>query len=148
MLVQRKADLSSSIMNVALMHMYTAGSVNKHCSHWCWDVHFPGLVKLHPRQRWGEKSSKNEKDRGARGVDILPNVTKSHYLVHVSNTLCIFRPLWPQGIKQPEFFGFICREKTSASSYMCYVFKCQSEPVVSTSTKFSSFFCWQIPKYM
>ncbi|XP_038055153.1 TBC1 domain family member 1-like [Patiria miniata] len=35
-----------------------------------------------------------------------------------------------QGIKQPEFFGFICREKSSASSYMCYVFKCQSEPVV------------------
>ncbi|XP_022084449.1 TBC1 domain family member 1-like [Acanthaster planci] len=37
-----------------------------------------------------------------------------------------------QGIKQPEFFGFICREKTSSSSYMCYVFKCQSEPVVDS----------------
>ncbi|XP_071950636.1 TBC1 domain family member 1-like isoform X2 [Antedon mediterranea] len=32
-----------------------------------------------------------------------------------------------QGIKHPAYFGFICREK---GSYMCYVFKCQSEPVV------------------
>ncbi len=37
-----------------------------------------------------------------------------------------------QGIKEPEFFGFICREKSTVSSYMCYVFKCQSEPVVDS----------------
>lgn len=36
-----------------------------------------------------------------------------------------------QGIKQPEYFGFICREKSSSVNYMCYVFKCQSESVVS-----------------
>ncbi|XP_041459585.1 TBC1 domain family member 1-like isoform X2 [Lytechinus variegatus] len=35
-----------------------------------------------------------------------------------------------QGIKQPEYFGFICREKSSSLNYMCYVFKCQSESVV------------------
>eukprot|EP00057_Strongylocentrotus_purpuratus_P021768 XP_011676242.1 PREDICTED: TBC1 domain family member 4-like isoform X2 [Strongylocentrotus purpuratus] len=35
-----------------------------------------------------------------------------------------------QGIKQPEYFGFICREKSSSVNYMCYVFKCQSESVV------------------
>ncbi|XP_077983763.1 TBC1 domain family member 1-like isoform X2 [Glandiceps talaboti] len=35
-----------------------------------------------------------------------------------------------QGIKHPEYFGFICREKTSTSSYMCYVFRCQTAAVV------------------
>ncbi|XP_071497303.1 TBC1 domain family member 1-like [Diadema antillarum] len=35
-----------------------------------------------------------------------------------------------QGIKQPEYFGFICREKSASLNYMCYVFKCQSESVV------------------
>ncbi|XP_070552767.1 TBC1 domain family member 1-like isoform X2 [Ptychodera flava] len=35
-----------------------------------------------------------------------------------------------QGIKLPEYFGFICREKTANSSYMCYAFKCQSGAVV------------------
>ncbi|XP_072039831.1 LOW QUALITY PROTEIN: TBC1 domain family member 1-like [Amphiura filiformis] len=37
-----------------------------------------------------------------------------------------------QGIQQPEYFGFICREKSHNSNYMCYVFKCESEAVVES----------------
>lgn len=41
--------------------------------------------------------------------------------------------VWMQGIKQTDHFGFICRDpaESGPSQYVCYVFQCASESLVS-----------------
>ena len=48
-----------------------------------------------------------------------------------SNILFVLNLL--QGVKQSDHFGFICRDpvESGPSQYVCYVFQCASESLVS-----------------
>lgn len=62
--------------------------------------------------------------------------------------------LWPpQGVRQTDHFGFICRDQseTSPSQYACYVFQCASESLVSqascgseTDSDLTCACCWSL----
>lgn len=49
------------------------------------------------------------------------------------NCISLFVLILTQGIKQTDHFGFICRDQSESgpSQYMCYVFQCASESLVS-----------------
>lgn len=57
-------------------------------------------------------------------------------IVFVFNCIitCLFM-FHSQGVKQTDHFGFICRDavESGPNQYMCYVFQCASESLVSSS---------------
>lgn len=61
----------------------------------------------------------------------------SIYARCVLHIMCHVRFVWTlsQGIKQTDHFGFICRDQAESgpSQYVCYVFQCASESLVSNT---------------
>lgn len=47
----------------------------------------------------------------------------------------------PQGIKRSDHFGFICRDQIESgpSQYMCFVFQCANESLVSHTSPINTF---------
>lgn len=58
---------------------------------------------------------------------------KSRSSLAVINCIFLFVLILTQGVKQTDHFGLICRDQSESghSQYMCYVFQCASESLVS-----------------